>query len=69
MSSPKPVKDAGPDIEVELHEIGPEEELDEADLRGIADCEAGRVISNEAVIRWLQSIVDGDPLPRPQIGD
>ncbi|UZK69371.1 CopG family transcriptional regulator [Sphingomonas sp. S1-29] len=40
-----------------------------ADARAIADIEAGRVISNEAVMRWLQSIVDGKRIPPPQVGD
>jgi predicted transcriptional regulator len=69
MNVSKRLGDIEPEMQVELQEIGPDDELDEADLRGIADCEAGRTISNEAVVRWLQSIVEGNPLPRPQIGD
>ncbi|UUL82886.1 CopG family transcriptional regulator [Sphingomonas qomolangmaensis] len=40
-----------------------------ADARAIADIEAGRVISNEAVIRWLTEIGKGNRPPPPQIGD
>lgn len=43
--------------------------IDTADARGLADAEAGRVISNEAVIRWLKSIIEGKRLPRPQVGE
>ena len=43
--------------------------IDAADARGMADIEAGRTISNEAVMRWLKSIVDGNRIPRPKIGD
>lgn len=53
----------------ELHEIGPDEELDEADLAGIADIEAGRVVSNEAVIRWIESWGTENELPRPKCGE
>ncbi|MBL8771259.1 MAG: CopG family transcriptional regulator [Phenylobacterium sp.] len=38
-------------------------------LRGIADLEAGRVISHEAVMRWLLSWGTPDELPPPKCGD
>ena len=40
-----------------------------ADARAIADIEAGRVISNEAVMKWLASWGTGNRLPPPQIGE
>jgi predicted transcriptional regulator len=43
--------------------------IDAADARGLADIEAGRTISNVAVMRWLTSIVEGKRIPRPQVGD
>ncbi|UIJ44691.1 CopG family transcriptional regulator [Sphingomonas cannabina] len=54
---------------VGLYEIGPDDELDEADLAGIADLDAGRTVSNEAVIRWLKSWGTGNRLPRPKCGE
>ena len=44
-------------------------EPDGRDLEAIAEIEAGRFISNEAMMRWLQSIADGNPLPQPKVGD
>lgn len=44
-------------------------EPDARDLAAMAALDAGRFISNEAVMRWLQSIVDGDPIPPPEVGD
>jgi predicted transcriptional regulator len=50
------------------------DEVDEAaeaaaDARAEADVAAGRVISNEAVSRWLSSLAEGKPLPPPEVGD
>lgn len=43
---------------------------DEADIqRALADFEAGRVISNDAVMRWLRSLDTDSPLPRPRCGE
>lgn len=42
--------------------------IDAADAEAIADIEAGRVVSNEVVVRWLQSYIDGKPIPRPRPG-
>lgn len=45
-------------------------EADEAaTLRGLADIEAGRVISHEAVKRWLLSWSTDNELPPPKCGD
>ena len=41
----------------------------EADRRAEEDVRHGRVISNEAVIRWLKSWGTGKRLPRPKVGD
>lgn len=46
------------------------DEADEADLRRImADMDAGKFISNEAVTRWLKSWGTDDELPPPECGD
>jgi len=46
-----------------------EAELDAATLRGLADIEAGRFVSHEAVKRWLLSLSTDNPLPRPKWGE
>jgi predicted transcriptional regulator len=40
-----------------------------ADARAEADVEAGRLVSHEAMTRWLQSWGTPDELPRPQCGE
>jgi predicted transcriptional regulator len=40
-----------------------------ADARAEADVAAGRVISHEAVSRWLTSLAEGNPQPPPEVGD
>ena len=40
-----------------------------ADARAEADVAAGRVISHEAVSRWLASWASGAPTPPPKAGD
>jgi predicted transcriptional regulator len=40
-----------------------------ADARAEADVAAGRVISHEAMSRWLTSIAEGDPQPSPEVGE
>jgi predicted transcriptional regulator len=40
-----------------------------ATLQGLADIEAGRVVSHDAVKRWLLSLSTDDPLPRPKCGE
>jgi predicted transcriptional regulator len=40
-----------------------------ADARAEADVAAGRVVSHEAVSRWLKSWADGSPRPAPKSGD
>lgn len=39
-----------------------------ADVRADADVQAGRVISHEAVKRWIGSWGSDKPLPRPPAG-
>lgn len=48
--------------------VDPELEA-EADRRAEQDVKAGRLISHEAVKRWLSSWATGKPLPRPKVGD
>jgi predicted transcriptional regulator len=40
-----------------------------ADARAEADVAAGRVISHEAVSRWLSSWAEGDPKAPPEVGE
>lgn len=40
-----------------------------ADARADADVKAGRLISHDAVKRWIGSWGTDKPLPRPEIGD
>ena len=40
-----------------------------ATLRGLEDIEAGRVVSHEAVLRWVRSWSTPNPLPRPKCGE
>ena len=39
------------------------------DAEGLADLEAGRTVSGEAVKQWLLSWGSANPLPTPKIGD
>ncbi|MEG8023606.1 CopG family transcriptional regulator [Sphingomonas aurantiaca] len=41
----------------------------EADARADADVRNGRLISHDAVKRWLSSWGSAKPLPRPRVGD
>ena len=43
--------------------------FDAATERGLADFEAGRVVSHEAVKRWLLSWGTDNPLPPPKCGE
>jgi predicted transcriptional regulator len=44
--------------------------VDEANLRRImADMEAGKFVSNEAVMRWVASWGTDNPLPKPKCGE
>jgi predicted transcriptional regulator len=43
--------------------------IEAATQRGLADFEAGRVVSHEAVKRWLLSLSTANPLPRPRWGE
>ena len=40
-----------------------------ADAEGLADLDAGRVVSGEAVKRWLRSWGTHDELPAPGVGE
>jgi predicted transcriptional regulator len=44
-------------------------ELDAREQEAMADMDAGRFISHEAVRRWLLSLSTDNPLPRPKCGD
>ena len=49
--------------------IEDEAAIEAATLQGLADIEAGRVVSHEAVKRWLLSLSTDNPLPRPKCGE
>jgi predicted transcriptional regulator len=54
-----------PDI---FDSIDPEAEA-ASHARGIADLDAGRTVSHEAVVKWLRSWGSGKRLPPPKVGD
>jgi len=43
--------------------------IEAAEAQGLDDIEAGRVISHDAMKRWLQSWGTNNELPPPQVGD
>lgn len=52
-----------------IFDLTPEEER-RRDEHALAEVRAGRYISNEAVMRWLDDwIATGKRGPRPQVGD
>lgn len=44
-------------------------ELDARERKAMADMDAGRFVTHEAVVRWLQSWGTDDELPPPKCGD
>ncbi len=54
-----------PDI---FDSIDPEAEA-ASHARGIADLDAGRTVSHEAMVKWLRSWGSGKRLPPPKVGD
>jgi predicted transcriptional regulator len=50
------------------HDVDAETEA-AADAEALADLDAGRTVSGEAVKRWLRSWGTADVLPTPRIGD
>ncbi|HEY0601227.1 CopG family transcriptional regulator [Brevundimonas sp.] len=44
-------------------------ELDARERKAMADIDAGRFITHEAVVRWLKSWGTGNELPPPTCGD
>ncbi len=68
MAQPDPI----PAEDVDYPDIfdEPDDEADElATQRGEADADAGRVISHEAVKRWLMSWGTPNELPPPKCGE
>jgi len=43
-----------------------EEERHRLTLEGLADIDAGRVVADEAVEAWIESLDTDNPLPRPR---
>ena len=44
-------------------------ELDAREQKALADIDAGRFVTHEAVKRWLLSLSTDNPLPRPKCGE
>ncbi len=65
MTKPPP----GFEEEPGVFDIADTEADEAATQRGLADIEAGRVISHEAVKRWLLSWGTDNELPPPKCGD
>ena len=57
------------DEEPGVFEFEDEAAVEAATQRGLDDFEAGRVVSHEAVKRWLLSLSTDNPLPRPKCGE
>lgn len=51
-----------------IFDLTPEQER-ARDEKAMEDYRAGRVISNEAVMAWLDDIIAGKKRPRPQVGE
>lgn len=70
MSAPQPVEfDDWDDDEPGIFEIEDPEYEARLDALADADFAAGRVVSNEAVMRWVRSWGTENELPRPQWGE
>ncbi|MGK6318125.1 hypothetical protein [Sphingomonas sp. DT-204] len=54
---------------VGLQEVGPDDELDGGERQAIAELDAGRFVSHEAVMRWLESWGTDNELPPPKCGE
>lgn len=65
---PRDADEFDPD-EPGIFEVYDEAHEAKADARAQADFAAGRIISNEAVERWLLSWGTGSRLPRPTCGE
>jgi predicted transcriptional regulator len=57
-----------PDEEPGVFDVADEAADEASTLRGLADFEAGRTISHEAMKRWLLSWGTDEPLPPPECG-
>ena len=45
------------------------DDLDAREQKAMADIDAGRFVTHEAVRRWLLSLSTDSPLPRPKCGE
>ena len=64
------VSQPGTDVDEDWDDLPVDEEAEaRADAEGLADLEAGRLVSWEAVERWMLSWGTDAPLPPPQVGD
>ena len=69
MSDPPNQFDEEPAVFDAEAEAAADAAFDAATERGLADIEAGRVVSHEAVKRWLLSWGTDNPLPPPKCGE
>lgn len=65
MSDPRNELDEEPGVFVFEEAV----ELDARDQKAMADIDAGRFVTHEAVRRWLLSLSTDNPLPRPKCGE
>ena len=65
MSDPRNELDEEPGV----FDFEDEAELDARDQKAMADIDAGRFVTHEAVRRWLLSLSTDNPLPRPKCGE
>ena len=65
MSDPRNELDEDPDVFVFEEAV----ELDAREQKAMADIDAGRFVTHEAVVRWLKSWGTDNELPPPKCGD
>jgi predicted transcriptional regulator len=65
MSDPRNEMDEEPGVFVFEEAV----ELDAREQKAMADIDAGRFVTHEAVRRWLLSLSTDNPLPRPKCGE
>ena len=58
-----------PEDEPGIFDIADDAADEASTRRGEADIAAGRVVSHEAVVKWLKSWGTDNPLPRPKCGE
>jgi predicted transcriptional regulator len=59
----------GLDEEPVTFDVEESAELDAREQKAMAEIDAGRFVTHEAVVRWLKSWGTADELPPPKCGD